>query len=462
LVHSDIDENDYRFRHESEKHHANVIKGRQIPNNDTKTDPPYPEIQITNAPRCAAQVWVQCVEYNYDPNVNWNPSPNPNGLFIKKSKDQYPPEGVAIIADGEKDGVVKLHINNLAENQGKIIFEGGLQLALFRTKAKDVWNYLRTRNETNHHAPGGQSRLTQIKIPDNINTKAAKQRIDQDIDTTRVKLCFQVFLHQHIPGVGELVDTLNPVCSEEIVDKHAHPLLQIDDISVDESPETGLDKVIVLCSKVEERDQNNMRIIFTFKDGKGSETEIQLPIPKTDVHHQYAIKFSAPAYSQVMTKLDSQSHVHAKVQLCKCSDNKKMEYSNPIDFIYFPTGRVAKLGRCTGAWKNAPCKYTIKTEKQSANPNVMPTMFNTYKTTGQENEIKEFKLDSKYAFGSILPPSALTTANIKKRGHRNVGKKGDAASKELSGPVGLKEQKPNTGIIVDEILAMEEVKQENV
>ena len=89
-----------------EKQHANIIKGRQIPNNDTKTDPPYPEIQITNAPPCAAQVWVQCVEYNYDPKVNGNPCPNPNGLFIKKSKDEYPPEGVAIIADGEKDGKI--------------------------------------------------------------------------------------------------------------------------------------------------------------------------------------------------------------------------------------------------------------------------------------------------------------------------------------------------------------------
>ena len=57
------------------------------------------------------------------------------------------------------------------------------------------------------------------------------------------------------------------------------------------------------------------------------------------------------------------------------------------------------------------------------------------------------KLGPKYAFGTILP---------------YVGKKGDPVSKELSGPVGLKEQKPNTGIIVDEILAMEEVKQENV
>jgi hypothetical protein len=97
-------QNDYKFRHESEKHHAMPIKGRLIPNNDVKTDPPYPEIQITNAPPCAAQVWVQCVEYNYDPKVNANPCPNPNGLFIKRAKDQYPPEGVAIIADGEKDG----------------------------------------------------------------------------------------------------------------------------------------------------------------------------------------------------------------------------------------------------------------------------------------------------------------------------------------------------------------------
>ena len=77
------------------------IKGRLVPNS---TDPPYPEIHISNPPPCPAQVWVQCVEYNYDPSVHANPSPNPNGLFIKKGKEQYPPEGVAIIEDGERDG----------------------------------------------------------------------------------------------------------------------------------------------------------------------------------------------------------------------------------------------------------------------------------------------------------------------------------------------------------------------
>ena len=88
---------------------------------------------------------------------------------------------------------MKLHINNVAENGGTITFEGGLKLALFRTKAKQVWNYLRTRNETNNNkTPGGHSRLNQIQIPDNTSSKPAKKRIDDEIDTTRVKLCFQV------------------------------------------------------------------------------------------------------------------------------------------------------------------------------------------------------------------------------------------------------------------------------
>ena len=109
-----------------------------------------------------------------------------------------------------------------------------------------------------------------------------------------------------MPAVGKVFPKFNAldlVCSEAIVDEHAHPLLQIDDISVDISPETGficcklttflymlcfvlsgnkiyifyyhlifpgLDKVIILCSKIEERDENKIITIFTFKDEKGT------------------------------------------------------------------------------------------------------------------------------------------------------------------------------------------------
>ena len=94
----------FYFRHESEKQHAMPIKGRVNK---------HPAIHISNPPPCPAQVWVQCVDYNYDPNVHINPTPNPNGIFIKTEKERYPPTGVSIIDDGEKDGKMPFLIYNI-------------------------------------------------------------------------------------------------------------------------------------------------------------------------------------------------------------------------------------------------------------------------------------------------------------------------------------------------------------
>ena len=101
----------FYFRYENEKQHASPILGQR--KNNVECDLKlqtnhrrHPAIQITNAPPCPAQVWIQCVEADYDPNGNQNPKPNPNFLFIKKGKTQHPLEGLAIVDDGEKTGKI--------------------------------------------------------------------------------------------------------------------------------------------------------------------------------------------------------------------------------------------------------------------------------------------------------------------------------------------------------------------
>ena len=87
---------------------------------------------------------------------------------------------------------MKLHIPNLANIDGKISFDEHLHLALFRTRALHAWDYLEKRNKTNASTPDKIPRLSQIAIPSNKKNKEAKKRCRLEMDTTRVKLCFQV------------------------------------------------------------------------------------------------------------------------------------------------------------------------------------------------------------------------------------------------------------------------------
>ena len=65
----------------------------------------WPEIEISGNPEFPAEIWIQLVEQRDD--VNKNPRPSPNGLFLKKdkkSKEFSPPPGVIIESDGSSDG----------------------------------------------------------------------------------------------------------------------------------------------------------------------------------------------------------------------------------------------------------------------------------------------------------------------------------------------------------------------
>ena len=88
--------------------------------------------------------------------------------------------------------MVKLRIDNLAANGGIINFSDSFHLGVCRTKAKDVWEYLNVRNETNLNLP----HLKQIPIPpeNERKFKEAKKRISSEFDTTRGRLCFHVSL----------------------------------------------------------------------------------------------------------------------------------------------------------------------------------------------------------------------------------------------------------------------------
>ena len=88
--------------------------------------------------------------------------------------------------------MVKLHVANLAAIGGRLKFDEQLNLALFRTKATDVWKYLETRNKTNRNPPDGIPRLFEIPIPKDKTSKEARSRLNKEIDTTLVRLCFQV------------------------------------------------------------------------------------------------------------------------------------------------------------------------------------------------------------------------------------------------------------------------------
>ena len=89
-------------------------------------------------------------------------------------------------------GVIKLWVPNLAAIDGGIIrFDDKLPLALFRTKANDVCEYLKRKNEVNEGVQEDNPRLSWIPIPQDQNSKLPKA-VKDAIDTTRVRLCFQV------------------------------------------------------------------------------------------------------------------------------------------------------------------------------------------------------------------------------------------------------------------------------
>lgn len=87
--------------------------------------------------------------------------------------------------------MIKLWVPNLAVIDGGLVrFDDKLPLALFRTKANDVCEYLNKKNEVNKEVLVDDQRLSLVPIPQDqrFNYKFSKDVVD----TTRVRLCFQV------------------------------------------------------------------------------------------------------------------------------------------------------------------------------------------------------------------------------------------------------------------------------
>ena len=88
--------------------------------------------------------------------------------------------------------MIKLWIPNLAAIEGGVIrFDDKLPLALFRTKANDVHKYLAKKNDVTKRVQIENLQLALVPNPQNPNCKLTKEE-KEEIDTTRVRLCFQV------------------------------------------------------------------------------------------------------------------------------------------------------------------------------------------------------------------------------------------------------------------------------
>ena len=82
-------------------------------------------------------------------------------------------------------GVVQLKIPNLDAIGRKITFGENLPLAMFRSKQCDIRKYLLRKNEVNKTVSESQRVLL---IPEDLKLEELRKKVD----TTRVRLCFQV------------------------------------------------------------------------------------------------------------------------------------------------------------------------------------------------------------------------------------------------------------------------------
>ena len=77
------------------------IKSKKRVNNESS----WPEIRVTDAPSCPADVWIQLVENTSPVDGHHLPVPSPNGLFHKKGREWTAPHGIIIQASGVDDGI---------------------------------------------------------------------------------------------------------------------------------------------------------------------------------------------------------------------------------------------------------------------------------------------------------------------------------------------------------------------
>jgi len=192
-----------------------------------------------------------------------------------------------------------------------------------------------------------------------------------------------VNLHYQFDGNEPLNVMQDPICSDLISDIHAHPPLWIDDSAPIIATDLGIDHCIILHSKIEETDTNNLCLVFKFKNKRGEEISVRKNIPSRREnpslrHCQTALKFGKrhnfemPAYHDEVEKLEAKTHAHGTMRLCKYladeESNQNLEIideSNPIDVIVFPHGYKEQAGKCIGSpvtITEQPCLFKSQTD----------------------------------------------------------------------------------------------------
>ena len=115
----------YIFRHEIEEKHAMPIKSKRRLGKESS----WPEIRITDAPACPADIWIQLVENKTSVDGHHNPVPSPNGLFHKKGREWTAPHGI-IIQDGSNNPNGKNDgMKNTENNVNDICYNNLINLA---------------------------------------------------------------------------------------------------------------------------------------------------------------------------------------------------------------------------------------------------------------------------------------------------------------------------------------------
>ncbi|KAK9883832.1 hypothetical protein WA026_002029 [Henosepilachna vigintioctopunctata] len=266
----------YIFRYESEEKNSGLLQGASS-TSDTKT---FPSIQVVGYKGKAA-VWVSLVtaEEPY--------RPHPHSLVGQGCCDA----GVAFLPISTE--TMKIEFRNF---KIRCVKKNGITEVLKRRKAKNIDPF-----------------KTGFSYPNTI-------------DTTKVRLCFQVLLEGSENGKYNV--PLQPVVSEIIVNKRNKPDLAIVELSDCVSYADGENKkIILLCEKIVKDDDIEVRF-YEERNGKVVWEGFGNFQPN-NVHKHVAISFYPPRYWDQ----DISEPVNVQVQMRRPSDGAT---SDSLRFQFIP------------------------------------------------------------------------------------------------------------------------------
>lgn len=161
----------------------------------------------------------------------------------------------------------------------------------------------------------------------------------KNIDLHTVRLCFQVIGERIVRGRPERT-ILGATVTTPIVDKKSIGSLKVARVSHEMASVIGGQAVMLFCDKV--RRDDIVVHITEETDGKCDAWKMECQV--LEVHHQFAIAFQIPAYSDVATLRS----VYCNIQLCRPSDGaisellpftlvpcEQSKYYFGLNFIFF-------------------------------------------------------------------------------------------------------------------------------